>query len=95
MGSFGALRVVVFCMGFYGAAASAADPGLNLQTQIGRQKITAQLATNQPAVVAQARGPLHADINVRNQMGQCLALASAIYSGVCVPVGPGAPVSPN
>lgn len=82
--------------GLYGIAASAADPGLNLDTKILNQKVKAQVSVSNPAVVAvKAQGAVNANIKLQSHSASCLLLVEEIAPGVCVPNGPGGPVSPN
>lgn len=93
------MGAMILGLGLYGVAVQAADTGINLDTQLLNQKLAIAIASTTssgPSTVdVQASGPISGDINVRNQLGQCLTLASQIAPGVCVPVGPGSPVSPN
>lgn len=90
------MRVAVIALGLYGAAVLAADPGINLNTKILTQKVAVRVAVANPAVVAvRAQGPINASLRLQERSGSCLALLAQISPGVCVPSGPGGPVSPN
>ena len=91
------VRVAVAGVGIYGIAASAAEPGINLNTQLASQKVAVRVSTGNPtAVVVKAKGPvLNANINLQGQGSDCSQLVSRIALGLCVPGGPDGPVSPN
>lgn len=88
-------RIAVIAMGLYGAAALAADSGVNLQ--VLNQKVKAKVSLGNPALVAvRASGPVNANIRLQgSHSGSCVALVEELAPGVCVPSGPGGPVSPN
>lgn len=81
----------------YGVSAFAADSGINLNTTVANQKVAVRVATANPAGVSvKTQGLVKADIRVQqNHSGSCVALIEEIAAGVCVPSGPGGPVSPN
>lgn len=89
------MRVVIITMGLYGAAALAADSGVNLK--VLNQKVKAQISVSNPTVVAvRASGPINANLRLQSDhSGSCVALVEELAPGVCVPSGPGGPVSPN
>ena len=97
MRNFNVMRTAVIGRGLYGAVVSAADPGINLNTQIANQKLGVHVGTGNPTVVAvRAQGPLlKANIKVRGQSSDCLVVLTQMAPDICVPVGPGGPVSPN
>ena len=89
-------RVVAVGMALIGMAAIAAGSGLNLNTQIATQKIALNIASNTSALVVKANGPvLNTNIHLGSQSSDCSTLVGRIAPGVCVPDGPGDPVSPN
>jgi hypothetical protein len=89
-------RTAVVAMGLYGAAALAADSGINLNTKVLTEKVAVRVATGNPTVVAvKAQGPINANLRLQGRSNSCVALLLQIAAGVCVPSGPGGPVSPN
>ncbi|MES2490105.1 MAG: hypothetical protein V4607_09955 [Pseudomonadota bacterium] len=91
------VRVVVVGVGICAAAAWAAEPGINLNTKLASQKVAVHVATANPtAVVVRAKGPvLNANINLQSSAGDCSELVRKVALGICVPIGPDDPVSPN
>lgn len=88
-------RVVAAGMMLIGVAA-AADSGLNLSTQLVTQQVAVHVAAVPPVVAVRASGPaLNANIVLGSQSRDCSVLVSRIALGVCAPIGPGDPVSPN
>jgi len=89
------LSVASICLAVYGAAASAADS--TTQTKSVSQKIVVQVAATNPSLISvSAQGVLlNANLSVGAQSDHCSALVSQIVPSVCVPIGPGTPVSPN
>lgn len=87
----------LIAMGLYGASALAAGSGVDLETKVLNQKVAVKIAAGNPAVTAvQAQGPVNAGLTLQGQSsGNCLLLVEQIAPGVCVPTGPGSPVSPN
>lgn len=87
----------VIALGFYGISAFAADSSINLKAAVLNQKVAVHVATANPAVISvKAQGPLDATIKLQHDhSGNCVALVEEIAAGVCVPTGPGGPVSPN
>lgn len=87
--------ITVVVMGLYGAAALAADSDINLQ--VLNEKVKAKVSIANPTVVAvKASGPINANLRlVGSHSGSCVALVLELAPGVCVPSGPGGPVSPN
>ncbi len=97
MRSSNVMRTAVIGMGLYGTVVSAADPAINLHAKVATEKLDVHVATGNPTVVAvRAQGPLlKAKIKVRGQSSDCLVLVTQLEPDICVPVGPGGPVSPN
>ncbi len=90
------MGAVIIGAGLFGITASAADPGVNLKVRVLDQKVAVQVATGNPTVIAvKARGPVNATLRLQSHSGSCVALVEEIAPGVCVPGGPGGPVSPN
>jgi hypothetical protein len=81
----------------YGVSAFAADSGIILDTTVVNQKVAVRVATANPTSVSvQTSGLINTDIKLQqSHSGSCLALVEEIAAGVCVPSGPGGPVSPN
>lgn len=89
-------RAVAVSMALVGMAATAADAGLNLNTQLLTQTVAVHVAAIPPGIAVHASGPvLNANINLGSQQNGCSALVGRIAPGICVPIGPGQPVSPN
>lgn len=89
------MYALVIGTALYGVIASAADSGLNLQ--VLNQKVKVQASVANPTVVAvKASGLVNANIRLQgSHSGSCVALVEELAPGVCVPSGPGGPVSPN
>ena len=89
--------VAAFCLGLYGAAAVAANgPAVDLTVKAGTIGVKTHAAVGNPTKIAlQATSPL-AGIKISQQLQStdCLLLISQ-WIGVCVPPGPGVPVSPD
>ncbi|MGH8506405.1 MAG: hypothetical protein ACRETM_10660 [Stenotrophobium sp.] len=89
--------VAALYLGLYGAAAVAADgPAVDLTVKAGRLGVKAHAAVGNPTkIVLQSTSPV-ADIRVSQQLQStdCLLVISQ-WTGVCVPPGPGVPVSPD
>ena len=90
------MGAVMLGAGLFGITASAADPGANLQVKVLDQKVAVQVASGNPTVIAvKAQGPVNATLGLQSHSASCVALVEEIAPGVCVPSGPGGPVSPN
>ena len=78
-------------------AALADEPGVNVKARLAAQKAVVHVAVNDPPTVSvKAKGPaLNADVKIVGKPAQCLTVLYEIAPGVCVPVGPEVPVSPN
>jgi hypothetical protein len=83
--------------GFFAAVALADGPGAEVATSINGQDVSVTASAGNPAVVAvKASGPaVNAVVDLQSQSGDCLDVVSHLYPGLCVPIGPGLPVSPN
>jgi len=97
MRTLNVMLLAAVAMGLSGVAALAAEPGINLNAKIVNQKVAVRVAAGNPAVVAvQAQGPINASLRLQgSHSGNCVALVEELAPGVCVPNGPGGPVSPN
>ncbi|MGH8460031.1 MAG: hypothetical protein ACRESS_00345 [Stenotrophobium sp.] len=83
-------------LGLYGVAAAADGPAAGLTLQVGSLSISTGVALGNPIDIALlANGALlSVDVSQQIQAGSCLALVS-LATGICVPLGPGEPVSPD
>lgn len=79
------------------AAVAVAGPEVAAQAELGRQHAAVQFAAGEPdAVKLRLRGPLiHAGVSLQGAAGQCQAIVNRLYPGLCLPTGPGLPVSPD
>ena len=91
------MAAAVMVSAFCATGAFAADSGINLKTTVVNQKVAVHVSTANPAGVSvQTRGLINSNIRLQqSHSGSCVALVEEIAAGVCVPTGPGGPVSPN
>jgi hypothetical protein len=92
------LRVVaVLGLSLSGLVFAADGPTVAVNAKVATQKVALKVVTGNPDTVSvHAHGPvLKADVTLQSQSDDCLDVVSDLYPGVCVPIGPGLPVSPN